>query len=1348
MISASNNIMQLSNPEYLIYYENAKRYLKSEEEQNSDIDYFTPHGYTHSAAVEAIVNTMLKNCSNQSCYADTLHLTELEKFLLSASIWTHDLGMIAKIAKEYYDDCRDSYSIRKTRDDHDKISAWHLSKKYRQVFLGGCQNLDGEIEDEFKDKTMESYVHVINLIIKYHRRKTDIEECPDEIYLGEDQVRCRLLACFLRLGDTLNIDSSRYDSKRYDFLLYGDFDRESRLHWLKSCIISNIYLDAKNQQAIVNIHLPEISGCDKGKKGIDEQEKDDERNLKEMIKREIDEDLVAVRETFRRYSLPIYVKTGIVISRIPGFDKNMRSDIAGLLSDLDLKSSLTSTQVINESLASIYHLGNMNNYQYKKFYYQFDQLIRHLESVHEERPCHVGVTKIIDGTRAVFLGLPNKDSTEVQSSDVECAQKKLKILYNKIREMRKRAKEEILTSRNVRFLEDVQNIFLFGHSSAIRDLLKKHAEESNSNIWENDDIYVFECAGKRRFSAENCLEYSDGIYYASKIRDLGFKNVKIVPDVQFATILEKDAIYAEGKKDSTRISGSNSVLLFGANGIDTFLFETKISDKALKKITRRTLEIEICDSATSCQIDASKIKECEECTKNTIEELNEKIAIYNNHWGASLKPIDQSDPRFEEEPREKWTISDRWDDGTKERLKKYIIKKDGDILHVYIDSDCDTPFEICSSHIECLNKQEIPQSLKQEFREKGHPLSPHSRFEVDDVAHETWFILDNFSIMLREQKKIKIYKDYKPFQSINGKFLGCLKKVRYCDNKCGSDLDDCLKNELIAKLQISDDFKIDDFRIRMVDEDEWHLESDRAKFVLKDCSRIKVYESYCNIDGNDFCKMAENIPRADNNILEMLKDHLMKHLGEVSSPKSNETEPLKSILDINEAHNNHFIARCIESSGELSELEIYRKCKKLCIYRKCDGEQVLVDIIDDLSEDKYGLHDIPVKLYKELERKGLKMCPDAKIRRDASDVWSIDSNRLTLVHGKACLKAYKNSKPHINLSVEIKEGLPLLASNKIQHIRDLGENIIAELKKLMICMDARIIVIDDCHWRIEPGGYEIVYKKEHLSVYRESEAYCSLDKKFTKMLNNQTKSFRHTGLYAEQPNTRDIMKICDDWVPKKPDTELLCQGLADELIKNKIWISRSSTIRSHGKISSVEFQNDKTSSGNPNENVCGGSSENKDQEIICCQGIDRDMEFWTIDDIQKRLYKIQRERGKQGLSVYRLDKGPSGHTSGHLMLSQIAKKFKIPVIIIADSFKMGQIKWKLSEQRDGEWLTTQKNFSDDLKGKDGKCSRGANIKKINYREDRIPEELISRIISEEAPPIADIEDLSDEKPGR
>jgi hypothetical protein len=346
------------------------------------------------------------------------------------------------------------------------------------------------------------------------------------------------------------------------------------------------------------------------------------------------------------------------------------------------------------------------------------------------------------------------------------------------------------------------------------------------------------------------------------------------------------------------------------------------------------------------------------------------------------------------------------------------------------------------------------------------------------------------------------------------------------------------------------------------------------------------------------------------------------------------------------------------------------------------------------------------------------------------------------------LKAYKNSKPHINLSVEIVGGLRNLERNRILHIKDLEKNVIDDFKKLMICSDARIIVIDDCHWRIEPGGFEIVFKEEHLSVYRESEAYCSLDKKFTKMLNNQTKSLRLTGLYAEQPNTRDMLKICDDWMPQKPDTELLCQGLADELIKNKIWISRSSTIRSHGKISSVEFRNDKMSSLNSKEDLSGDSSEDKDRGILCSQEIDRDMKLWTIDDIQKRLYKIQRERGKQELSVYRLDKGPSGHTSGHLMLSHIAKKFKIPVIIIADSFKMGRIKWKLSEQRDGEWLTTQKNFSDDLKGKDGKCSRGAKIKKINYREDRIPEELISRIISEVAPPIADIEDISDENLGQ
>ncbi|MFA6373096.1 MAG: hypothetical protein WCW68_10760 [Methanothrix sp.] len=1282
---------------------------------------------------------MLDKCK-PPCSEKALCLSDLEKFLLFASIWTHDIGMIGKIANEYYEENKGSYSINNARNLHDKISAWHILKNYKQIFLRGENEISDPVEEERRNKMLESYVHVINLIIKYHRRSTDIEECPDVVYLGEEEIKCRLLACFLRLGDTLNIDSTRYDSKRYDFLLSGDFNRESRLHWLKSCVISNIYLDAKNQQAIVNIHLPETSESELTKNGGEKTEKYDEKNLRELIKRDIDEDLIGVRETFRMYSLPIYVKTVIKVSRIPGFDNNKRSDIAGLLSDLGLKSSLTSTQVIDESLAGIYYLINMKNYQYKKFYYQFDQLIRHLESVHEERPCHVGVIRIIDECRCIFQSLPKKDSAEVQAREIECAQKKLEIAYNEIKEMRMRAKEEMFTPNNVAFLDDVKNIFLFGHSSMILYLLKKHAEESNRKIWENDNIYVFECAGKRRFSPENCLEYNDGIYYASKIRDLGFKNVKIVPDVQFATILGKDAMDTNGKRSHSKVNGSNSVVLFGANGIDTFLFETKIADKALERIADKDIKEAIRNCLMGRQIDVSKIADCRDCVSTTINELNEKIADYNDSWGTGLKFI--SNPGFEEEPNEKWIISDRVDGSSKEFEKKYIVKKEKDNLHVYVKDDCNKPFDICSNHEQCLNRREISESLKRDFKEKGHPLSPHSRFEENDTKQETWYILEDLSILLKENKKIKVYKDEKPYHSINGRFLKYLKNIGFCDNKYGSDLDHCLKKELEEMLQVSEDFKIDNFKINRIKYDEWHLESDQAKFVIRDCSRIRVYESYCILGQEDIHKSIEDVlnfklpnKRDDQEIklngLEALKCRLKECLN-----KENSENCTADVGEIEITGDDVFETSIIESSKENCKLKICRNGEMLYIYKESRGRYKLIDVIIYSQDDiptRDDIRDIDPELFKALDKKGLQICLGAKIKKLARDWWNIDSSKLTLIKEDPILKVYKGCKPYCNLKIELVEKLAGLEVEKLYSQEDEAlhnqPELLEELRKLRICDDAHIIKIDDRHWRIVPDGFEISLIEERISVYREIGAYCSLDKRFLGMLENHARPERLIGLSAELPQDRlsqgrEMLKICEDWLPESISSDMLCKGLTDELIKNKIGISRSSSIKPHLQANEKEKEA---------EGTCDLGDKKSDGQSRC----------WTIDDIQKRRYKIQREKGKQEASVYRLDKGPSGHTSGHLMLAQIAKEFKIPVIIVADSFKMGRIKWKLTEQRKSEWLTTQKNLQDDIKGKDGKCSRGAKIELENYREDIIYEELISRVISENAPPIADIEELID-----
>ena len=79
-----------------------------------------------------------------------------------------------------------------------------------------------------------------------------------------------------------------------------------------------------------------------------------------------------------------------------------------------------------------------------------------------------------------------------------------------------------------------------------------------------------------------------------------------------------------------------------------------------------------------------------------------------------------------------------------------------------------------------------------------------------------------------------------------------------------------------------------------------------------------------------------------------------------------------------------------------------------------------------------------------------------------------------------------------------------------------------------------------------------------------------------------------------------------------------------------------------------------------------------------------------------------------------------GHSSGHLMIAIVANHYKIPVKVIADSFKIGKINWKPDAKRETPWLTGQRHLFNDIKKH--------NINLINYLEDRIPRELINEII--------------------
>jgi len=86
------------------------------------------------------------------------------------------------------------------------------------------------------------------------------------------------------------------------------------------------------------------------------------------------------------------------------------------------------------------------------------------------------------------------------------------------------------------------------------------------------------------------------------------------------------------------------------------------------------------------------------------------------------------------------------------------------------------------------------------------------------------------------------------------------------------------------------------------------------------------------------------------------------------------------------------------------------------------------------------------------------------------------------------------------------------------------------------------------------------------------------------------------------------------------------------------------------------------------------------------------------------------------------ESGDCGHTSGHLFVCIIANHYKIPVKVLSHSFKVGDIPWNPYATREGDWLTTQENFVNEIEN--------TGIRLFNPREDRIPLNLINAIYTE------------------
>ena len=178
------------------------------------LQHYTKHGIDHSQRIIDVLGSLLEE-------HDEL-LSEQERFILLAAIYLHDIGMQSPIdaglpEKEEYT-LEDSEIVRKK---HNETSANIIRKGKLTLGLNLCKE----------------YSKFIATLSEYHR-KLDINDLTTQSIIGKD-IRLKLLAALLRLGDELDLDFRRVNVTT---LKMRQIPVESKFHWFSHYYIQSVQI--------------------------------------------------------------------------------------------------------------------------------------------------------------------------------------------------------------------------------------------------------------------------------------------------------------------------------------------------------------------------------------------------------------------------------------------------------------------------------------------------------------------------------------------------------------------------------------------------------------------------------------------------------------------------------------------------------------------------------------------------------------------------------------------------------------------------------------------------------------------------------------------------------------------------------------------------------------------------------------------------------------------------------------------------------------------------------------------------------------------------------------------------
>ena len=530
-----NELRKIREAVRRIYDENKKKH--------ADLPFFTPHGPEHCQNVEDLIHKILSG----NVYKK---FTIKERYYLLASAWLHDLGMLPLVYESVY---KKSYKphLNEVREKHHVTSEKYIIEQWSDLCV-----------DE-NDK------EIIGKLCRYHRRSEPFSESDEVFLVDKESFRLMLLASYLRLADSLDISASRAPSEPYAICLAYDIPEDSKLHWIKSRLISGINLDTKNHTITIQFKCPYPDGIGERLDLADVNDKID--SIIKLVIDDLKEELSSVINVIIKfggaYFLDIKAKKSYV-----SFNDQMLSDLRGLVLNYDIMMAPSASrllEIILSTTANILlhglsqgekptlfdggislkegdgdHVGEL-----KKKANEF--LTSMKNNVLHNRPCHFGLKNLVIKCEKI---LHKEDSLLKIIKSIN----KLFQDHHTAREYIRIEASDYFSSSCSNLSDDKEvNILLYGYSElttkaicGLRDsFIKKKYDciksediyNSNLETQQSERIKIFICEGqpKTQTNYNDRLIYHDGSQYAFHLKRRGFNNIVLIPDIIAGTLLDK-----------------------------------------------------------------------------------------------------------------------------------------------------------------------------------------------------------------------------------------------------------------------------------------------------------------------------------------------------------------------------------------------------------------------------------------------------------------------------------------------------------------------------------------------------------------------------------------------------------------------------------------------------------------------------------------------------------------------------------------------------------------------------------------------------------------------------------------